>query len=315
MSEILYTDGYKNTSNSIGNAINYIFVGWSYIIISFIAIVLQILTFIAFFDSRIYYKSVAFKIIFSIGFTSIFQQIAHFISGFYIIYRCDNDNLFGNIVGSLLQSSYMTSIALNTLLSINRFDVLYSGEVLPTFNRKLFYKICYVIIYFYFMANVIFCNIKKFRLIFNINEYTWMFVKSDEGRSWGNVIESYCNYTLLTVSSILFAASIRKIIYLRSLTSIGNKVKYYDIKVFLHAIFNYLFVLVLEICWGNWGNLFYLHVLFVIMINYLYIFVCCSNTIFGVILIIEIRKGIKKLLTRHNKIQRTIIAFNQVNNL
>lgn len=157
--------------------------------------------------------------------------------------------------------------------------------MLSGFDRKIFYKICYVIICFYFMANVIFCNIKRFRLIFNLDEYTWMFVKSDKGRNLGNMIESYCNYTLLIVSSILFAASIRKIIYLRSLTTIRNKIKYYDTKIFLQAIFNYFFVLVLEICWSNWGNLFYSHVLIVIIINYLFIFVCCSTTFFGVILI------------------------------
>ncbi|CEF61910.1 Hypothetical protein SRAE_1000018600 [Strongyloides ratti] len=97
-------------------------------------------------------------------------------------------------------------------------------------------------------------------------------------------------------------AIIGRIFYLRTLTTSGNILKLEDVKLFLQAFFNYFAILILEICWGNWSYFTHNQIETTIIVNYLFIFICGSNTILGVIIISEIKSGIKKLLCQKIKI-------------
>ncbi|CEF64621.1 Hypothetical protein SRAE_1000287400 [Strongyloides ratti] len=97
-------------------------IGSCYISYSLMLIFLQILLFIIFLTKKKFLANMPYKIMFHLGIYSLFQQICHFISGIYLIFNIKLQMWCGFAIGSMYESSYITSVAFVFILTINRFD-------------------------------------------------------------------------------------------------------------------------------------------------------------------------------------------------
>uniref|UniRef100_A0A0N4ZQ83 7TM_GPCR_Srx domain-containing protein n=1 Tax=Parastrongyloides trichosuri TaxID=131310 RepID=A0A0N4ZQ83_PARTI len=263
-----------------------VIIGISYVIICLTLMILQLLTFLIFYTNKHLYKNMAFKIIFHHGIISFLSMIPHFASSFYIIIFTNNDNFFGRFIAALLQSGYIASVTFVTLLTLNRFDVLYHKIFFPKINRSKFYNISIILIYIYFTILLILYNFPGFEIIFSLQHFGWTYVKQrGGGQPIGYLIESNTVIVMLAISFVLYLSMVGKIIMLRKKSSSMKIFKWEDWKLLLQAIFNYLFVLLLEIAWGSWEIIFFGNVDLNMILNYLFIFVIGSNAIFGIIII------------------------------
>uniref|UniRef100_A0AAF5CXD2 7TM GPCR serpentine receptor class x (Srx) domain-containing protein n=1 Tax=Strongyloides stercoralis TaxID=6248 RepID=A0AAF5CXD2_STRER len=111
-----------------------LFIGSCYICYTLILIILQIILFIIFLKKKVMLSNMPYRIMLHLGIYSFSQQICHFISGVYLIFNIKLQTWYGFAVGSVSESSYITSVAFVFILTVNRLDVMFNQQLFPTLS-------------------------------------------------------------------------------------------------------------------------------------------------------------------------------------
>uniref|UniRef100_A0A0N4ZA14 7TM_GPCR_Srx domain-containing protein n=1 Tax=Parastrongyloides trichosuri TaxID=131310 RepID=A0A0N4ZA14_PARTI len=226
-------------------------IGLIHLSLSLIFLTIQILVFSALTQLKSLTKQTPFMIILHHGNLSLVQQICHILTSIVTLFYLDSIEPILNLIGSLLQSSYMGGIAFVMLLTMNRCDILYKQKLFPKIDRKKFYKIFIFFIYIWTAISFIIFLIPNYRLTFDLNLYDWIYQYRREMSDPAFRYENISIFILLLMSLIGQFMILFKIIFNRSIHIMKCSIKLKDIDLIIHAIFCFISVAFLEFCWGE----------------------------------------------------------------
>uniref|UniRef100_A0A0N4ZY45 7TM_GPCR_Srx domain-containing protein n=1 Tax=Parastrongyloides trichosuri TaxID=131310 RepID=A0A0N4ZY45_PARTI len=271
-----------------------VWIGLSYIILTSTFMFFQIITFYAFYKNRETMTSTPYRVMTHLGIFDLLQQSCHFLSGFFTVFKYEPLKIFNHIISSILQSSYMTSVAMLLLLALNRFDVFYDLKFIPVFNKRKAFLLGIIICYIWFGGLFIFYMFPENQLEYVLINYSWNYVGVS---NLGFQLENKSVLIMLVISFISYISIIGKIMKMRCLTSNKTFITITDIKLLFQAILNFVTVLLLELCWSILSGIVYDPNVAIITISYLFILVSGNNTLLNILLIKEVKREVYNLFT------------------
>ncbi|CEF64546.1 Hypothetical protein SRAE_1000280000 [Strongyloides ratti] len=269
-----------------------ILIGCTYLGISCCFIFIQIMTFITFYKKTNLMFHIPLKLMINIGVTEIIQQTIHLIASFYTIFLLSTESFLINCLASILQSSYITSIAFVTLLTLNRFTVFYQQKFLPILNNDNIFTCGIIFCYIFYILLIIFYMIPSYRLTFTLVNYGWLYSSKKDKWVLAWELENKTSTILLLFSFILYVLIFCKVVYMRNTISNTFGIQFSDIRILAQGIFNFVSIVFLEWGWRYLPNIVQDQFTCAIILNYLFLIVSGNNTISGLILIKELRKEI-----------------------
>uniref|UniRef100_A0A0N4Z0D1 7TM_GPCR_Srx domain-containing protein n=1 Tax=Parastrongyloides trichosuri TaxID=131310 RepID=A0A0N4Z0D1_PARTI len=298
-----------------GYAHFHIYIGIIYMAYCFTLMLLQTLIFLTFYKNRkTFQKNMPFKIIFNLGIYSFLQQLSHFISGIFLILNLSPQLWYGYMLSSLLQSSYITSIAFVLLLTINRFDVFFNIRLFKPTCRLKFFNTSIISCHILFGLLYIFYLLPSFRIYFSSEAFCWQFEGEGIEVSIAFEVQNRTVISLLTISVLFYIITFIKIIHMRYVSSKNGKanIKFSDFKILLQALFNFISIVLLELCWDLFAS-----VIFVLNNGYsisdlIYVLISGNNTILTFVMSSDIRIKAFRLLCKKKDNYNNKININHV---
>ncbi|CEF64974.1 7TM GPCR, serpentine receptor class x (Srx) family-containing protein [Strongyloides ratti] len=271
--------------------LNNLQIGIIHLVISSSFMILQLLVFSSFYNNKTIFKNTCFKIIFNHGILSLIQQICHIITSIITILENEKINVVLPIIGVILTSSYLGSIAFIFLLTLNRFDIVYNIHYLHKKEKEKFYLIgiilCYIFTIVIFVAYTL---IPECKITFSFVTYEWVY-DVNQPNMLPHQFEKYSTLTFLVLSLILQFLIFLKIFLLRCSTSRRKIFVPDDFKIILHGFLCFVTALLLELIWDGMLFQIYWSGVLIIMPHILHIFCSVSNSIFSLCFVREIRKN------------------------
>uniref|UniRef100_A0A0K0G412 7TM_GPCR_Srx domain-containing protein n=1 Tax=Strongyloides venezuelensis TaxID=75913 RepID=A0A0K0G412_STRVS len=250
--------------------------------------IFQFLIFTSFYNKKELLKNTCFFIIFHHGLLSCIQQICHIVTAILTILRMKNIETLFVVVGALLTSTYINSVLLILILTINRFVIVFNINIFDEEQKRKFYYIVIIILYTMVIGLFVLYFHPTFKVTFNFEEYQWQYIKSGDG-DIAFQIENKTILTSLGISFILQMCIIFKIFLLRCYTKRRITFAVEDFKIVIHAFLCFVTTLTLEFIWDGVFFEFEVNRIEKIVPQILYIFTSVSNSIFVLFFVKEIR--------------------------
>uniref|UniRef100_A0A0K0G411 7TM_GPCR_Srx domain-containing protein n=1 Tax=Strongyloides venezuelensis TaxID=75913 RepID=A0A0K0G411_STRVS len=268
-------------------------IGLFHLILPFIFIVFQSIILIIFYKHSKIFESMPYKIMKHQGQILLIKQLGHFCTSFIIFFSIDNKLLFVSIIGSMINGCYIGNAMFILLITINRLLIMYRNSQLPIYVDRIFIFsifLCYLCAISFF----IFFLFPSHRIIFDLKYYEWYsvsYIDRDMGNKIFTEIQNQIVLITLGIASTLYLLIFLRIIFLR-LLSRNSIIVAEDAKFLLYAILNFFSIVFLEIAWSKLNFYFSYSDGFIIVPQFLYIFVSGSNTIFTFCFVSQVRKNI-----------------------
>uniref|UniRef100_A0A0N4ZVY1 7TM_GPCR_Srx domain-containing protein n=1 Tax=Parastrongyloides trichosuri TaxID=131310 RepID=A0A0N4ZVY1_PARTI len=255
----------------------------------------------SFFRLRKVLNFTPFKIIGNHGVLSFIQQICHFITSIRTIVGNVEIDVLNKFIGSVLNASYIGSVALILLLTINRCDIMINHSI----DRKKFYSYGIFICYFYAFILLIFYSLPCFNIVFSKVFYEWIYLKACNWSIYGFQVENKSVLSFLALSTFLYIIMFLKLMHLRSYTTTNKIVVLNDIKFLVHVLLCFASVGILEFCWSGILKNIYMNEFTSMVPHFIFIFVSGTNTLSTFCFVKEIRDDVISCLRcqRLNKVQ------------
>uniref|UniRef100_A0A0K0E7L6 7TM GPCR serpentine receptor class x (Srx) domain-containing protein n=1 Tax=Strongyloides stercoralis TaxID=6248 RepID=A0A0K0E7L6_STRER len=286
-----------------------LFIGSCYICYTLILIILQIILFIIFLKKKVMLSNMPYRIMLHLGIYSFSQQICHFISGVYLIFNIKLQTWYGFAVGSVSESSYITSVAFVFILTVNRLDVMFNQQLFPTLSRKIFFTTLIIICHCFFLLLFVFFQLPHFRVFFNPECFCWKFEKSDKKNYIAFQVQNKTVVILLTLSLILYIIIFLKVITMRWQKSSDKQIQLSDMKILFQALFNYVTIVFLETCLLFSNELTWELDNGYSFIDLINVIICGNNTILTYIMSSDIRNEVFKTIWQRHKNNNKVISL------
>uniref|UniRef100_A0A0N5CG75 7TM_GPCR_Srx domain-containing protein n=1 Tax=Strongyloides papillosus TaxID=174720 RepID=A0A0N5CG75_STREA len=254
-------------------------IGIIHLTLSVISFILQLLIFTSFYNKKELFKSTCFSIIFHHGVLSFIQQICHIITAIFIILNIMKKYSLFAVIGALLYSTYIGSILFILLLTINRFDIMYNISKFYEEQKKKFYLIGIIVLYFWTVGLFVFYVTPKNNVTFDYLTCQWLYLCLF-GLKIGFEVKNKTVLISLGISFILQMCIIGKVFSLRFYTQKKARFVAEDIKIVIHTFLCFVTTLFVELIWD--GAFFEptKDVIGVIVQQISYIFSSVSNSIY-----------------------------------
>uniref|UniRef100_A0A0K0FC62 7TM_GPCR_Srx domain-containing protein n=1 Tax=Strongyloides venezuelensis TaxID=75913 RepID=A0A0K0FC62_STRVS len=244
------------------------------------------------------------------GVASFIQQLCHLVTSIRTIFFMRWRPIIVEIIGAILESSFLCGVAFILVLSLNRCDLMYNYKFFPSMPRKKFYSIATILCYAYFCLMMIFFLLPNYRLTFDLYFFEWDFAGDMCSAYYGFLVKKWAVYIPLIASFILYVLTFYKIIYLRSLKQKSTYLYPEDIKIIINVIISYVFTIAVELFWN--GELFNIYETQVgaLIPHIMYIIISGANTTFTLFTVRDIRKSVsgmccsKSIISSFHKIPK-----------
>uniref|UniRef100_A0A0K0DZE3 G_PROTEIN_RECEP_F1_2 domain-containing protein n=1 Tax=Strongyloides stercoralis TaxID=6248 RepID=A0A0K0DZE3_STRER len=275
-------------------------VGIIYIGTSTISIVFQILIFYIFYKKKFLLQNTVYKLILLLSIFEFLSEISHFSSGISSILNRSIPIFLERFLGSLLQTSFMLTILTTFFLTLNRFYIFFRN-ILPEINNLLPIKIITIIITIAFGISLFVTYLfHEYGLQYNIDICSWHYIMDQVDPIPIFKFEYIYTLTILTICFVFYIVIFLKI---SSQRFINNKSRIFsssDIRILIHIIFIFLFILILETLWWYLRLWFDDFLLTSIILNYAWIVSSGMNTILNIIFISQIFNEFLRIITCQN---------------
>uniref|UniRef100_A0A0N5BVG6 7TM_GPCR_Srx domain-containing protein n=1 Tax=Strongyloides papillosus TaxID=174720 RepID=A0A0N5BVG6_STREA len=237
-----------------------------------------------------------------IAFTAIgnlLQLSAHFISGFYIIFSISPPLHFVMLQGSILNFGFDVTCILTLALSFNRLFLFFNFHgvlyiILKKLTITIIAMLCLVAIFYLIIPNFDF-----FKIVFNVKNGVWEYYTVKENFNRFNFLEGRLMVSVNLASVLILVLIACKIVYQKLTTESYNnskKIKFYDISLFLQALFNFLCIGFVQVFW-QFGDVWFPNSTYLYTyLNYLWLNVAGRDSVFNLLLLREVRLPILVIL-------------------
>uniref|UniRef100_A0A0K0FC57 7TM_GPCR_Srx domain-containing protein n=1 Tax=Strongyloides venezuelensis TaxID=75913 RepID=A0A0K0FC57_STRVS len=285
--------GFSNFINSIESLtiLSNVGIGLIHFGLTIFFITAQILVFISLYKiPKERYHNTLLPLMKHHGIASFIQQLCHLVTSIKTIFFMLWRPIYVEIIGAILESSFLCGVAFILVLSLNRCDLMYNYKFFPSISRKKFYLIATILCYVYFFLMMIFFLLPRYRLIFDLYFFEWDFAGDLCGAYYGFLVKKWAVYIPLILSFILYVLTFYKIIYLRSLKQKSSYLYPEDIKIIINVVISYVLIIAMELFWnGQFFNIYETQV-GALLPHIMYIIISGANTTFTLFTVRDIRK-------------------------
>uniref|UniRef100_A0A0K0F4D0 7TM_GPCR_Srx domain-containing protein n=1 Tax=Strongyloides venezuelensis TaxID=75913 RepID=A0A0K0F4D0_STRVS len=275
--------------------INYV-IGGVLLATSVLLIFIQISIFIILWKNPEMLKNMHYRLMRHLCFTQLIQQICHFVSSIYSIFLIRPIEIIGNIIASMLQTFYLSSITILFVLSLNRFDIIFNRIIFQSLNREKFFYYYIIINYIWNVPLFAFFMVPNFELYFSLYDYGWKFNRTTPNWKIALTVENRYVITLLSLSFIIYVIIIGRIVKIRSYASRNINISFSEIILFIQGVLTFLFIVFIEACWSFLSKYLPQSKYTFTVLNYLYLLSTGTHSILNIIFVKELRLGFRKLL-------------------
>uniref|UniRef100_A0A0K0FTR9 7TM_GPCR_Srx domain-containing protein n=1 Tax=Strongyloides venezuelensis TaxID=75913 RepID=A0A0K0FTR9_STRVS len=177
--------------------------------------------------------------------------------------------------GSILNFGYDITCILTLALSFNRLFLFFD-----------FHGVCVAIFY------LIISNFDFFKIVFNEENAVWEYYTGKVNFNRFNRLESRLMVSINLASVVILVSISCKIVYQKLTTenySNSKKIKFYDISLFLQALFNFLCIGFVQVFW-QYGDVWFPNSTYLYTyLNYLWLNVAGRDSVFNIFLLREVR--------------------------
>uniref|UniRef100_A0A0N4ZI79 7TM_GPCR_Srx domain-containing protein n=1 Tax=Parastrongyloides trichosuri TaxID=131310 RepID=A0A0N4ZI79_PARTI len=216
-------------------------------------------------------------------FLNVPQQIIHGYSGFYSIFNFTSGETIDKILGGLLQSGYMFSMPLSTILALNRLDVLTRQKYFKSIDRIYIFWSLLGITLLYGIIIFALLNTPYIGLYYGLQDVSWHYLRT-EYRLLAKEIEYYTCIIFVLLTFIIYIIIIgfimknrlendeskkstviqvssnpvkisleqKKSFARKALTFASTKKKIFEKReqsLLIQCVLNFIYIAILEICW------------------------------------------------------------------
>uniref|UniRef100_A0A0N5A6C3 7TM_GPCR_Srx domain-containing protein n=1 Tax=Parastrongyloides trichosuri TaxID=131310 RepID=A0A0N5A6C3_PARTI len=272
--------------------LNHYEVGALHLLIVTFFIINQLLFFNSFYRLRRTLNTMPFKIIIHHGIVSFIAQICHFVTAIRTIINCLQPDITNRFTGSVINSTYISGVALIFLLTLNRCDIMFNEQLIPRLIRRKFYQYGIVACYIFACILCIFFSIPIYNLSFEGEYYEWVYDSTEYYSQVAFQVQNTSVLTFLALSTVLYVIMFLKLLQLRSYTTKKKVLEFTDIKFVIHALLCFASVAILEFSWSGILKNIYSNEITSLIPELLFIFVSGCNTIVTFCFVKEIRNDV-----------------------